>query len=121
MNKSYRKIYKEYYGFDIPKGWEVHHLDMNHENNDPKNLLALPKECHKRLHFRYRTIMIYLAGDKAYRVNDMFTISDFNGCYNEKMAETFVEYAKVCDSLSFYVRLRNDIDFRNAAKEAGRY
>ncbi len=34
----------------LPKGFDVHHLDHNRENNDISNLVALPKELHKKYH-----------------------------------------------------------------------
>lgn len=34
----------------IPKGWDIHHIDFNHDNNDIKNLIAVPKIVHKVIH-----------------------------------------------------------------------
>ena len=44
--KVYRKIYEENFG-PIPKepngrSYEIHHIDGNHSNNDPSNLIAVP-------------------------------------------------------------------------------
>ena len=36
----------------IPKGWEVHHKDLNVNNNDLDNLEAMPAEEHRALHSR---------------------------------------------------------------------
>lgn len=33
-------------GFSAPKGMEVHHIDDNHHNNDPANLVTLCPFCH---------------------------------------------------------------------------
>lgn len=35
---------------EIPNGMCVHHLDMNKQNNDPKNLIALSNADHRLLH-----------------------------------------------------------------------
>tara|TARA_R100000315_G_C5104373_1_gene59737 strand:+ start:150 stop:362 length:213 start_codon:yes stop_codon:yes gene_type:complete len=34
----------------IPKGWDIHHIDFNHDNNDIKNLIAVPKIVHTVIH-----------------------------------------------------------------------
>ena len=46
---SYRKIYERHYG-PIPKGFHVHHKDLNHENDDPLNLEALHPDDHANKH-----------------------------------------------------------------------
>ena len=51
----YRKIYKQYYGA-IPKdadgrSYEIHHIDGDHENNDPKNLKAVTIQEHYDIHY----------------------------------------------------------------------
>jgi hypothetical protein len=35
----------------LPDELAIHHLDENHENNEPTNLTAMHKGCHSRLHF----------------------------------------------------------------------
>lgn len=35
---------------NVPKGWEVHHIDGNTDNNDISNLTALPIVEHKAVH-----------------------------------------------------------------------
>ena len=45
----HRLIYEEVYG-PIPKGWSIHHLDMDKTNNNPGNLVALSKRNHHKLH-----------------------------------------------------------------------
>lgn len=48
-NTNYRKMCTEAYG-EIPKGWEVHHIDWNHYNNEIINLIAIPKPLHELIH-----------------------------------------------------------------------
>lgn len=47
--KLHRKLYSIYYG-PIPMSWEVHHCDRNPKNNNIENLIALPKEIHRKVH-----------------------------------------------------------------------
>lgn len=46
---NYRKLYKENIG-KIPKNWDIHHIDFNHDNNDLNNLIAVPKIIHTIIH-----------------------------------------------------------------------
>lgn len=64
---QYRRLYEDFYGIKIPKGYEVHHIDFNHSNNDPHNLVALPKDLHRRLHKAYY---------EYNRVKDDYTLND---------------------------------------------
>lgn len=40
---NYRKYYKDYYGIDFGKEFDIHHIDINRENNEINNLILLPK------------------------------------------------------------------------------
>lgn len=40
----------EYYNSSIPKGYEVHHIDLNRDNNNIENLQLLTIKEHKDLH-----------------------------------------------------------------------
>tara|TARA_R100000458_G_C8046574_1_gene95603 strand:- start:291 stop:497 length:207 start_codon:yes stop_codon:yes gene_type:complete len=46
---NYRKLYENNNG-KIPKDWEVHHIDFNHNNNNIDNLIAVPKMVHIVIH-----------------------------------------------------------------------
>ena len=49
---QYRKIYSASYGISLEdmKGYDVHHIDGNHENNRPENLKLLTPEEHAEIH-----------------------------------------------------------------------
>lgn len=47
----YRKIWKDYYNQDIPKGWHIHHVDGNPKNNNPENLICVSPYVHWCIHF----------------------------------------------------------------------
>ena len=54
-SRIYRKIYEDHYG-PIPKeengrSYEIHHLDGNSNNNDPKNLIAVTLQEHYNIHY----------------------------------------------------------------------
>lgn len=46
---NYRKLYTDNIG-EIPKDWDIHHIDFNHDNNDLNNLIAVPKIVHTVIH-----------------------------------------------------------------------
>ena len=45
---------------------EVHHLDENHKNNDPKNLIPLCPTHHKMIHSRWKCEVVSLLEKKEY-------------------------------------------------------
>lgn len=52
----YRRIYEQHFG-PIPKDekgrtYEIHHIDGNHKNNDPSNLVALSIQDHYDIHHK---------------------------------------------------------------------
>lgn len=52
--KNYRKIYENHYGF-IPKddegrSYDIHHIDGNHNNNNPNNLTCVSIQEHYEIH-----------------------------------------------------------------------
>lgn len=51
---NYRKFYQENTGVLIPKGYDVHHIDLNRDNNDISNLVAIPKKVHQLYHQQLR-------------------------------------------------------------------
>ena len=55
MRGNYRKVYEDNFG-PIPTGYQIHHIDGNHENDDPSNLMAVTPEEHARLHIEAGTM-----------------------------------------------------------------
>jgi len=50
MSKNYRRIYERYYQCCLLPGIDVHHIDGNHSNNDPANLIAVSLQEHYDWH-----------------------------------------------------------------------
>ena len=44
-----RILYEKIYGL-IPRGWELHHIDHNSDNNELINLIAIPSHVHNMIH-----------------------------------------------------------------------
>ena len=54
ISKNYRKIYEQYHG-PIPidtegRTYDIHHIDVNHKNNNPNNLVAVSIQEHHDIH-----------------------------------------------------------------------
>ncbi len=45
-----------YFNGEIPEGYDVHHRDFNHDNNDLANLELVTKEEHRRIHLARKVI-----------------------------------------------------------------
>ena len=46
----HRYVWEVCNGVNLQEGYEVHHIDRNRDNNAPDNLIAMPKDEHRRLH-----------------------------------------------------------------------
>ena len=47
---QYRTMFKKYYGINFSEDYDVHHIDLNHSNDDIENLMLIPKELHHKYH-----------------------------------------------------------------------
>lgn len=54
--EDYRRIYVENTGIDIPDGYDIHHLDLNRNNNEILNLVALPRKLHQKFHEKWNEL-----------------------------------------------------------------
>jgi hypothetical protein len=52
MSKKYVKVWEKHNGRKLPKNMEIHHIDGDNKNNDPKNLMAVTIEEHLEIHKR---------------------------------------------------------------------
>ena len=43
-------VWEKVHGEQVPTGWVIHHLNEVKDDNDPANLLALPRGLHRELH-----------------------------------------------------------------------
>jgi UDP-N-acetylmuramoylalanine-D-glutamate ligase len=87
---NYRKIYEHHYG-PIPidnngRSFEIHHIDGNHTNNNPENLIALTIQEHYDIHYNKKDY--YAAKLIAQRMKKSpEEIIELNKLHNRKMIE----------------------------------
>jgi len=63
----------------IPKGYVVHHKDADHTNNNPENLVVLPKTAHRLIHTWFGNVLI-----SALHTNKIDRDTFFNICNAEQ-------------------------------------
>ena len=84
----YLHVVKEVLGLpsvkSIPMGYVVHHKDANHMNNNPENLVVLPKTAHRLVHTYFGNVLI-----KALHTNKISKEEFFKCCNDEE--KTFYE------------------------------
>lgn len=107
---NYRHIYEKVYGVTISKGFEIHHIDFNHFNNNPANLVMLPKELHTNLHRVY---------NEFHKFTDLYNLNDitiFSGCANSKsyFMSCLTEYVEILNQCVVWLNKR---DFAKMIKE----
>ena len=47
---NYRRIWEQHNNKTIPDCYEIHHIDSNHNNNEPSNLLCVSLQEHLNIH-----------------------------------------------------------------------
>lgn len=113
--KSYRKKYEEECNIKIPKDYDIHHIDLNHKNNDIMNLVMLPKKLHNKYHSllgqinnEYKLIKnLQSVIEKGNGINDYIVNEQHN---NEKnFVKVWYECQKWVDYRNYLLGIMNNI------------
>ena len=102
---NYRKKYEELLNLILSNEEEIHHLDMDRENNNINNLVAIPKKLHKQYHSYLR---IYEDGLKMVQC----TSEEFKKEYAydiRKWKEHTEKLIKVENEIKIYIEKRNSL------------
>jgi hypothetical protein len=95
MAENYRKKFKKHYGIEFGNEFHVHHIDLDHTNNDIENLMILPKKLHSLYHLMFNSttgngfIKFYNASIHSN------TICGDN--YNLSMTKKYIDVLVECD------------------------
>lgn len=93
---DYRKLYEENYGITIPSSYDIHHIDLNHDNNSLDNLLMIPHELHMRLH------KCLQSGLRSFAVESMSFAYCGSPSHCVYQAEALRDYADVYSALFYW-------------------
>ena len=90
---NYREKYKEHYKINFGSEFEVHHIDLNHQNDDIKNLLLLPR----RLHHQYHSVLAKMPmTDGKLDLNVLIRgVADSGNGFNAYALSTLNDFVKV--------------------------
>lgn len=98
---NYRKFYSEKIGEEVPKDFDIHHLDHDRQNNDFFNLVAIPKKLHRKYHKIYSE----LEGSGGVQ-NSLFILpNDNSGLFEWKLSK-FIEYNEIRNEIIQYLNIR---------------
>lgn len=103
MIQNYRKIYEKHYGFKVPHGFDIHHIDGKRSNNDISNLLMLPHDLHMKYH---NIISEYKRLQKS---------GAFDGClkhYNQYNISVLIDIGKVLEQCQIWMLKKCMLDLR---------
>ena len=103
-HSDYRKYYENYYDVKIPKGYEIHHIDLNHENNDINNLVSLPRKLHRKLHFYINAINERRTYRKnRFELDDLFRVGgNYDMDWND-ITKYLKDYLAVAEEVQHYI------------------
>jgi len=110
---NYRKEYLKYFDLEDDKNFQVHHLDLNRDNNNIYNLVLLPKNVHKRFHF--------FIAEFRNRENEIVTLDLSNPFKSIMEVETCAKILPILKEIKKWedIRDRNIIDIQSQEKSEG--
>lgn len=108
MGFNYRKFYFEQVGKKYSsKTFDIHHINLNREDNRIDNLVALPKKLHHQYHF-YKSLKDDTAG---YDVDHIGSSREeqYYKFYREKTLDIHQKFYSVIQECTKWVDERNEL------------
>lgn len=99
---NYRKFFSDYYNIEIPKEYDIHHIDFNRENNKIQNLIVIPYKLHRKYHFLRNIVSKFDYGE------------GFGSIFmSEYYLNSLEKYANVCRECNLWMNLKYLMDGEN--------
>jgi len=110
---KYKKIYEEKTGFKIPVNWHIHHIDLDRENNDVDNLIALPKEVHQKYHFYLTSISVPTTKNKIF-LDVSFNLNTFYFSRQDyfNLIDIIYDSTIYLDLKNFLIQINNENSYK---------
>lgn len=106
-SNDFRKYYEEYYNIKISPEFDIHHIDLNHSNNNIDNLIMIPKILHNKYHY----LINQLGGlDNNSKLSVLGKINILNG--NAYDVDLMKEFCEVMIDLRKWTNLKIKNEFK---------
>ena len=102
MEENYINIYKKATNKIIPIGYDIHHINLNHNDNNISNLVMFPKD----LHNKYHTLLLRLPKDLNFRT-ELTSIIAGGNAYNKKTLNDLINFIYVWEECCKWVDYRD--------------
>lgn len=106
---DYRKLYEKTFGIKIPRDYDIHHIDGDHNNDSLDNLLLLPRDLHAELHH---------AEDMFRRMMEVGNLKDFHSMPAHINVTILEDLADAIDQVSVWMKAK---DIEEARIENGNF
>jgi hypothetical protein len=98
----YRKFYEKCTGKEVPKDFEVHHIDHDRSNNSIDNLVAIPKKLHHDYHKSYSQYKLAFSDFNP----DNYKPEASGGQYLSFIADILADHSSVNLSICCWINFR---------------
>lgn len=102
IKNNYRQFYKEYYRVEFSDKFDIHHIDMNRDNNMIQNLILLPRIVHSNYHTLENLVTISTLG------NEQILFSIASKLNNAKT--NFKAIYDICNEIYYWYGIKKEID-----------
>lgn len=106
---NYIKMYKHELGLQgyNTKLWQIHHINMNRDDNRIENLVCIPKALHERLHSAYNKI-IKISQEKILDIEYIIYPYDY---------QNIKDYIEIKSEIHGFIMARNHLKNKNINSE----
>lgn len=98
--ENYKKTYEKYCNIKTPRGYEIHHIDLNRQNNSIENLVMLSRKLHQRYHLLLNSLPSNLVINK--KISSIIEGGQGTNQFLLDVIKEFVDVKNECDKWCDY-------------------
>ncbi len=107
---NFRKLYCDALNVELPTEFEVHHIDMNRENNVIQNLVAIPVKLHR--HYHNCQLMSFPESERLIPIMPPQSATSLgNDFFKLVLAPAFYEFEKIYYEIQKWIEYRDHLIF----------